>query len=218
MANTDLLTDKPSIFSTIRVQAITILQGPRGIESSEGEDKFYGWPILSLERSISAPTDYIELRSVYANPYDTTQQIAILRAVSWNGESVRKLVRKQGHEFKLVIPVRFIKLPIEELKSWLSEFDGTRLTINIDYPGNIANIKKLRIEQDYTSCIFEKVWQVQPVSRSKLDQSWNRVWIQMTEKLIGEPPVNDLDEDFWFKNADVMYDFQGYQPDWFNFS
>jgi hypothetical protein len=183
-----------------------------------GEDKFYGWPVLSLEKLIVAPADYIESRSVYANLYDTSQQIAILRAVSWNGEAVRKLIREHGREFKLIIPARFVKLPIEALKGWLLEFDRTRVTVNIACPNETTNVKKIRIEPDYTCCIFEKMWQTHPVKHSKLDQRWDRVWRQMTQILLKEPWVQDLDEDFWYMSPEVRYDFRVYQPDWFDFS
>jgi hypothetical protein len=222
MTDIRLSTRQPSLFSTVRTQANAILRGPQNIlwaPDVESEPPYYGWSALLLEKMKAAPVDYIEARSVYANLFDNTQQFAVLRAVSWNGETTRKLVREQGQNFKLLMPARFVKLPIERLKTWLSEFNGISITVNIDcIDDDAANIRRLRIKQDHISCIFEKVWQAHQTNHSKLNQKWDQVWTQMTESLITEPSITNLDEDFWFVKLDIAYDFRTYRPDWFDFS
>lgn len=215
---TKLSLRQPSLFSTVRVQADVILGGPQNVlwaSEKEGDPPYYGWPVLLLEKMRAAPIDQVESRCVYANLLDNTQQFAVLRAVTWDGGAVRKIVREQEQNFKLVMPARFVKLPVERLKVWLSKFESLRVILNNYTDDDTVTIRRLRIKQDYVHRIFEKVWQTQDTDHTILNQQWSEVWVQMTEVLAIEPSVINLEEDFWFVNPKIVYDFQAYQPDQF---
>lgn len=215
-----LSTRRPSPFSAARMRAHFVVRGPQSILwESDIEDvpPYYGWSVLLLKNARSAPEDYIETRSVYANLFDDTQHFAVLRAVSWNGQATRKLVREQGQNFELVLPARFVKLPVEQLKAWLNEFDGLSIILSGDCTvDDSINVRKLRIKQDLTTCIFERTWQGQNANYTELNNRWAQIWAQMTKVLLTNSTITSIDEDFWLIDPNVTYDFLNYQPDWFN--
>jgi hypothetical protein len=214
--DTSLSSRSLSPFAAIRVEACAIWRGPKNIEVSDSEGvSFYGWPTLSLEVT-TGQTDRVESRTMYANLFDDLQHFAILRAVNWDGRLIKKTVVEQGENFKLMLPARFVKIPVEWARTWLSEFDGMNVAINeVLSDDNTVDIRRLRIEQDYKTCVFEKIWQTHNSSYAPLNQKWDGVWRQMTGALTNEPLVTDFDEDFWFVNPEIVYDLQTYQPDWF---
>jgi hypothetical protein len=210
---------KLHVFGKVRLQASAISRGPSNIviEGQEGE-YFYGWPVLSLEAR-AYRGDRVESRSVYANLSNESQQSIVLRAVCWNGRAVRNAIGQQKGEPKidLVTPAKYVKLPVEHLRKWLSEFDDVSVAAN-DACGHYDEqtlIRGLRIDKEYMICVFEKVWQAQDSSNPLLDKKWDHVWQKMTEVLAVEPSITDFDENFWIVNPEVKYDFGAYQANWF---
>jgi hypothetical protein len=202
-------------FSNVRIQAEAIWRGPKNLVIRDpASEPFYGWPHLCLEAKMSG-TDRVEARSIYANLFDVSQPFAILRAVYWDGVSTRTAFRKSIKSFTLKLPARFVKIPIRKLKIWLSEFDGVNVALSgIDESNDdVEIIRRLRIEYDYMSCVFEKVWQIQDKNHSILNQKWQKLWTQTTKALVIEPLVTNFDEDFWFVLPKVKYDYKTYKPE-----
>lgn len=198
-----------SLFGSIRVRALAIWNGPHNIETSFGANRFWGWRTLSLEvRSVG--TDQVESRSVYADLLDEQQRFAIIRSVYWDGDAIRKAIYG-GQKVNLVLPARFVTISVELLSAWLAAFKDLTMQVFPAYEKNDkADIRKLRIELDYVSCIVEKVWATQDPSHSLLNEQWNLIWNQMTEALMHEPMLEQFDEDFWFSHPEVHYDFESY--------
>ncbi len=201
-------------FIDLRVQAVAILNGPRDITiPAKKGDKFYGWPMLTLELK-SAQGDYIECRSVYANLFNKSQKSAILRATSWDGNSARADFYRDPNRFKLQLPARFVEIPIRRLRSWLACFDGIQIELkNIHEVNEEESIRRLRIERDYKSQTFEKMWQLRNSDNTELRSAWDNVWFQMTKSLLTAPRVENLAEGFWFVMPEIRYDFQKFTPD-----
>ena len=208
----DPRTQKLLQIATIRTEARAIWQGPIGIhmEYPDGE-LFYGWRTLSLEIRPQR-ADRLESRSVYANLFSEEQRFAVLRAAYWDGEAARKAIR-EGIKFKGAMPARFIQLPVEQLRGWLSEFNEVSVRVNeINEDDNVTAIRRLRIERNYASCIFEKVWQMQDANHVSLNLKWDRVWSEMTDVLSKSENISDLREDFWFVKPTVRYNLDAYDP------
>jgi hypothetical protein len=208
-----------SPYAKLRIQANAIWRGPKDIiiPALDGES-FYGWSTLSLELR-PEKVDHVESRVVYANLFDTSQKVAILRAVYWNGTATKKEMAalKDEETFELILPARFVKLPVEICHTWLSEFDNINITVNTPKKDDEKlHIKRLRIERDYKSNIFEKIWQTQDETHFFLNQKWDAVWTQMTKALNEEPSVDDFSESFWFVNPQVKYNFRSYQSNSLN--
>jgi len=206
-------------FGNVRLQASAIWRGPYNIviEGSRGR-YFYGWPILSLEAR-AYKTDRIESRSVYASLSRKSQRIVVLRAVTWDGKATRETIRRQGEnlQFDLVMPAKYVGLPVKHLKAWLSQFDDVTVLANetCEDDDDLTIIRRLRIDKNYATCTFEKVWQSQAPRNTLLNQKWEYVWEQMTKALTTKPPITNFDEEFWFVNPEVKYDFEAYQPEGF---
>jgi hypothetical protein len=218
MINTPL--HQRSLKGYVGIQVQTILRGPQNITFPERDEElpFYGWPMLALKTVTPTLPSREESRLVYANLNDDEQEFAVLRAASWDWKVARQAIHEQGENFKPVIPARFIKIPIDQLKEWLSNF--TELTIIIG--GFCENndkipIRGLRVERDYTACILEKVWQAQDPQHISLNEQWNDVWQQMTEALTTAPIITHPREDFWLVQIEINYDFQTYRPNRFEF-
>lgn len=229
MMNTTKLLSQDTPRKLTGMQADAILQGPKSmIWNSETKDEIpflYGWAILSLTTTTATLPACIESRSVYADLTDDSQEFAILRAVYWDWAIARKATKaqkaanKQESKIKQNIPARFIKLPITQLVEWLSAFDN--VSTSVDEPCTYSKegpIRGLRVERDYTACIFEKVWQEDDTEHSLLKRQWNKIWQQMTEALINEPIVSRVQEDYWLINLEPNYDFDAYKPNKFEFS
>lgn len=203
------------------MQAQVILRGPENITwqpKLKDEPSFYGWPILSVETITATLPARLEARSIYAHLYDETQSFAILRAVFLDWKSTREAFQEQGKKFQLILPARFVKLPMDRLKMWLSSFSNLKTSIDELCPTDSEMpIRRLRIERDYTTCIFEKVWQSENEDYATLNEKWDQVWEQMTESLATEPTIDYLSEDFWLNQVQARYDYAVYQPNWFNF-
>jgi len=203
----------PPQYGTVRVRAQAVLHGPANITVRQlcGEG-FYGWPVLTLEAQASQ-ADKVESRIVYANPFNEGQHVAVLRSVYWDGEAARKAYREQGQRLKLSMPARFVQIPADQVREWVSQFDGVGIVINdaVGESGTV-DIRRLRIERDYKSSVFEKIWQMQDADHALLNRRWGHVWQHMTDALESKPLIPDPDEDFWLGRPWFVYDMQGYQP------
>jgi len=198
-------------FLATRVDAVAICTGPASITARLQEQIFWGWPILKLEIT-AADADLVESRTVYADLVDDSQRVAVLRAVHWDGKSAKRAI-STGQPFELALPARFTVLPVVRLRTWLSEFEGVSVSLHILLERDPAiDIRKLRIELDYKTWIFEKVWQLADSNHAILNQKWNKMWNEMTDILISQPALDDFYEDFWFVNPEVRYDVESYQP------
>jgi len=210
--------DKPatitSTYGDLRMEAQTVWRGPKhmGFYVNDNNSS-YGWSVLSLEIK-SGRGDIIDSRCVYAHLFNDEQQFALLRAVYWDGVSAKKAFRKHKGNYNLVLPARFVKLPVGKLKTWLMAFEGLSTTIskrtnNVE----IVNIKRLRIEYDYVSPKFEQIWQIEEPEYAKLNDVWDKVWLDMTNTLLVEASITRFSEHFDFAISKFSYDFQTYRPD-----
>ncbi len=201
-------------FGKIGTSAQLIQRGPRDIviDDLDGE-RFYGWPHLMLEVRDWQSVRF-ESRSVYANLFDKSQNSAILRAVYWDAPSTRTRLKAHPKTFRLVLPARFVVVPVRRLRKWLAEFSGVHIKLPDAYQADkTADVKRLRIERSYLSQVFEVVWQLKDQEYGVVNERWDRVWIQMTRALTQAPTVDIPDEDFWFVNPKIRYNLTSYQPD-----
>ena len=198
-----------------RILIDSILEGPRGIEMPlENGDLFYGWPQLHLGLRPTAH-DASESRVVFANLFDKSQGVAILRAVTWDRQisAQRSVVSNAPKHARPKLPARFVVVSTSDLMLWLSEFKNIRTAIDDDCGANRSlKLRRLRIERDYLSCIQEKVWRHEAPRYSRLNRRWDRVWKNMTEVLMVSPPITDFSEVFWFLKGHVRYDHRSYKP------
>jgi len=200
--------------SVIRIQARAIWRGPQSVElHDDGGVSFYGWRTLALELR-PGKADRIESRSVYANLYDRTQPTAILRAVYWDGELVRRQTKQpedKDRPFRLKVPARFVQMPVDRLVAWLAQLEGVSIPVD-DMCGDdgATSIRRLRIERDYLSCIFEKVWRLEDPKHARLNKRWDQIWQEMNTSLTNEQLVGNVVENFWFVKPRVRYDLRAY--------
>lgn len=205
-----------SPYGAVRVQASLIYGGPRNITVRDlGGEPFYGWATLSLGIR-PGRADRLEARAVYANPHDTSQQVAVLRAVAWDGVAARNAVWRRDQEYRLTMPARFVQVPVEQVRTWLGDFEGISVALAPARDGGPGvPIRRLRIEWDYLAGIFERVWQVEDSHYASLNRRWNSVWAQMTTALEAASVITNLDEDFWeldIATTRDVYDYQAYAP------
>ena len=214
------LSKRPSSeAAVVGAQMQAISHGPQSalwpFENEEEERAAYGWATLTLE--IRTKPRQGEIRAIYANLFDEDQQFAVLRAVSWNWQVAREAMEQEGSNYKPVLPSRFVKIPVTQLKRWLSAFDNISCAINEEIgPDDDTPTRRLRIERDYAYSIFEMAWQLEDVSHQVLNDQWDQVWIDMSRKLADAPILDRIDEDFWHVTFEFDYDFEAYQPN--NFS
>lgn len=205
-------TEPGALYGSVRAQASAIYTGPKSVEAVLNDQRFWGWPILSLEVR-AAQIDSIESRSVYANLVNESQHVAILRAVYWDGQSAKKAIY-DGRPFTMVLPARFVIMPLKRLDLWLAEFADIVVSVSTkSEKDETVDIRKLRIELDYIASIFEKVWQVRDSAHAVLNKKWSGVWDQMTEQLKNGPALSDLSENFRFVIPEVRYEFNTFHPD-----
>lgn len=202
-----------SSFSTVRLLAWKVWEGPEYISWQEDLEPHGGWPVLSLEIT-AADKDQIDSRIIYADLFDETQNSAILRAVYWDGVSARKAVRTEGEDFIPIIPAKLVHFDVQELEAWLTELNGIEILI----PGkcervSTEDIKKLRTSVDYKSCTFELVWQSNEERLDVLNNKWKSIWQKMSEALKRGADVVEFNEDYWFAETRSRYDFNVYDID-----
>ncbi len=197
-----------------RKQALAILDGPRSISRPAlAGESFWGWPTLTLQVRSAAISPRIEVRSVYANLVNTVQQVAVLRAVSFDAGPLAKAV--QSPDFRLALPARFVQVGADELRGWLGRFDDVTVRVQEGWEddGEHGVLRRLRIERDYVAAVFEKIWLAREGDKTLLDQRWEEVWELMTAVLKSSPTVSAPEEDFSKRDPHpVVYDLDAYRP------
>lgn len=203
------------IYGDIRVQAQAVWRGPEDIVIKDlAGTYFYGWSTLSLETK-HATQDVLEARTVYANLFNGDQPEAVLRAVFWDGELMKRSILSHNQPSELVLPNRFVRIPIKRLQDWLAEFSSLSVPIDeVPRDDSTGSIRRLKIQREIITSMFEKIWQVHPITHASLEDAWDRVWTQMTEELGIAPtvPNEEVDEDFRFVTPIFTYDPANYRP------
>lgn len=187
-----------------------------GMDNPDGE-RFYGWSVLSLAARFDYPFR-LESRIVYAHLFDEEQKVAILRAVSWDSSVAHRAISELRQNARLVIPVRFVRLPEDQLREWLAVFKDMMVTAEqTEVQDRTLPIRRVRIEWEYTSCVLEKIWQEQGPQHAALVAAWTSVWQRMGEALGTHPPLEPtaIEEHFDVTAPDrSAYDASGYDPGW----
>lgn len=202
----------------MRSLAIRLWEGAPSIEVRQQEgDRFFGWSVLALAGRLNWPLR-LESRIVYANLFDSEQHIAILRAVSWDYAVAHQAISELRDDAPLLVPVRFVHVPLAHVREWLAPFKDLTLTAEqTEVQDTTLPIRRLRIEWEYTSCVLEKIWQQQGPQHEALLTAWSQVWIAMGNALRTSPQVeiSTVDEDFRAVQSDrSVYAPGGYDPDW----
>jgi hypothetical protein len=174
-----------------------------GINPLADDAWFVGHRILHLALRRDEPTTAAERllasRSVYARLYDDSQEIAVLRAMSWSRIGQREDFKIKGPRSPLAFPVRYTSLPLETAHSWLTRFEGLSATIDMPHLDESADpslIRTLRLEPETVTCSFEKTWLVHDQLVSELDQPWIEVWNEMTELLADSTLPESIEENY----------------------
>lgn len=226
--------EKPgSIRSQIWKTLLHLLPGPpmltvRLPESDQPID-FYGWPVLRLEALAAHQSggDETETRIVYANwgwkqmPMPPT---ALLRTVYGSQQLAREAASEQSRTsepFPVPIPVRFIWLPIDQVREWVAGFE--QLLVPVGDPvsdDDESSIRTLRIDLNWISQVFEKRWQARDANHLTLNQYWEQTWTDMTRALHSElaieEPVRVHEHSGWLQVKDLYpfrYSSDLYDPD-----
>ena len=204
------MTKNQSPFSAVRLRTRWAWVGPEYLSWEEDSEPYAGMPVISLSLT-SFDKDQIDSRVVYADMFDESQESAILRAAYWNGDPIRKAVRDEGTDFTPVIPVKFVRIDIKELNTWLIELDGLRVQI----PSKCErvpteDIRSLRTSVDYKSCIFEFVWQSNEKRLETLNNKWNSIWQKMSDALSINDSMVSFEEHYWFVEPKFRYELVSY--------
>lgn len=199
-------------YGNLRTKAKFIWRGPRSIDIYQNNSTiFYGWSTLALE--LMGKGDNIECRTLYANMFDESQDFAILRTVVWNRSAIKEMIKDQPNNFELVLPAKFVIIPVNQLEKWLKSFNGIRTSIQPHiYKTTTNTTRRLKIERDYKSAIFEKTWEQRSNKYNRLNEKWEVVWNEMTQFLEREPIFLDFFEKFWPVIPNPHYNFNDYHP------
>lgn len=198
--------------------ALRVWEGAPSIEVRQlGDDLFYGWSVLALAARFNWPLR-IESRIVYANLFDQEQHTAFLRAVSWDYGIAHQAISELRENAPLAVPVRFVEVPLPQLREWLTTFKDLTITAEqtVVHDATLP-IRRLRVEWEYTSCVLEKIWQEQGPQHEALLTAWSQVWAAMSNTLRTFPQLETsmVDEDFSSVQPDrSVYAPQDYDPDW----
>lgn len=199
-------------------QVFPLWYGPRAVELDNlDDDSFYGWSVLSLGVRFAYPI-LLESRTVYAHLFEEDAVWAVLRAMSWDDRPAQRAIWTQGQSAPLNVPVRFVRLPLTQLHSWLKVFKDLPIIADQSLVKDSAlPMRRLRIEWEYTSCVIEKVWRGAAPEHAALLQAWTHVWQEMGEALRVAPQIapHEVTELFDAVQPDTsVYQPQEYTPDW----
>jgi hypothetical protein len=165
------------------------------------------------QRTSSDP--YLEARAVYAYLDREEQPDAILRAMSWDSKSVvRKSRDDPPPDAPFTIPAKFVRVPIAQVRQWIKVFDGLPMSLQV-FPleDDSTPICSLRVETNYVSNAFEKVWQVLPGEQSEFLRAWQEVWHEMGNILQASLSLTNVAESFpHIEGKPERYDLQAYKP------
>lgn len=192
--------------------------GPRAVKLDDLDDeRFYGWSVLSLAARFDYPL-LLESRTVYAHLFEEDAVWAVLRAMSWDDRPARRAIRTQGQSAPLNVPVRFVRLPLMQLRSWLATLKDLPIIADQSLVEDDAlPTRRLRIEWEYISCVIEKIWQDPAPKHAPLLHAWTQVWQEMGEALRAAPQIapHEVTEVFDAVQPDTsVYQPEEYTPDW----
>ena len=202
----------------VRRQVFSFWRGPRAIEASiDAKTQFWGWQTVSLDRRADHGLDpELESRSVYGVVHNESEDLAILRAVYWNHATERELMKQDGFNYTFGMPARFVKVSADQLRDWIGRFSGATVPISASWGRNIPDsVRRLRIESDYYSSVFESTWGGGAEAFEDLSQRWETVGHEMTGALQTAPVVTEISEEFAHPEGTPRYDLKGYRPDAF---
>jgi len=200
------------LISKAAERAASIVRGPDNItQGSDTSHTFYGWKALALELR---PTIHacVESRTIYANILDATQEVAILRAVTWDRIGIRRAILTQGVDYELVLPARFVTIPMQHVTGWLALFQAIAVPLAYsDEKSAKTPLRRLRIEWDYLYDVAERSWRSQGASFSLLNAHWDAVWRETTELLADAPESVGVREGFSDTVSEIIYDNKKYK-------
>jgi hypothetical protein len=179
----------------------------------EEDDLSGGSHVLHLAfREGDSISPLIESRAAYVSLVDQTQPDALLRAIYWDSQTVKR--DSPPETTPVAIAAKFVRVPFERIQQWLSVFDNLHPSLQVSLPrDDDVPLCSLRIEIDPTCRVFEKVWPVLPGEDIELNHAWQTVWRQMGAALQTYPAVTDIEEQFPCAEPEPdSYDFQAYQP------
>jgi hypothetical protein len=81
-------------------------------------------------------------------------------------------------------------------------------------------IRQVRVEWEYTSCVFEKVWQSPDPQHAPLVAAWSHVWADMGEALDALPQLDpqEIEETYEDTPQSGLYDTKSYDTHWLRLS
>lgn len=205
-----------SFYGTVRRTAYNLWRGSHYLTYRDSEHFCGGHCVLRLamrQRTSSDPQ--LEARAVYAYLASEEQTDAVLRAMSWDSKSVvRKSRDDPPPDAPFTIPAKFVRISIAQVQQWINVFDGLPTSLQVfSQEDDGLPICSLRIETDYVSNAFERVWQVLPGEQSELLSAWREVWREMGNILQGAPSLTDIEESFpRVEGRPEVYDLQAYEP------
>lgn len=205
-----------SFYGTVRKAAYALWHGPDYLNDRDDPTLYGGHCTLRLAMRQGTTTHpHLEVRAVYAHLEREGQPDAILRAMSWDSKSVvRKSRDDPPPDAPFTIPVKFVRVPLAQVWQWVRAFDGLQMSLQV-FPleDDGLPICSLRVETDYVSNAFEKVWQVFPGEQSELLNAWRQVWQEMGQILQASPSLTGIEESFpHVEGRTEVYDLQGYEP------
>lgn len=202
-------------YAAARRQAKTIYRGPDNIviPDENGGHAFYGWRILALEARWGGVQDIVESHVVYANLLNALQQTAILRTTLWDSNDIRRQIAASDVPYRLTLPARFVHVPTDVVRTWVTSFEDMRVPFSTrqDHAEDTI-IKRVRIEWDYATTVWERMWRLDDASLHELDRNWADVWAAMAESAEGATAVTGMDEGFFQVPLDFAYDTEAYYP------
>ncbi|SRR5579875_190394 len=204
---------KRTRYGQVRRTAYALWRGPDFVQQQTQTDASGGNRVLSLAiRKGSSMKPLLESRAVYGSLVSDTLSDAILRAVSWDSQTVRHSSSTEA--IPGTVRARFVRIPAWQVQQWVRKFDGLHTTLSsVAQADDQLPICSLRIEADAVYSVFEQVWQVGPDEQNDLTHIWLDVWNTMEQTLQTEPAIQNVEEFFpCVEGKPAAYDFQTYEP------
>lgn len=203
---------KRNFYNRVRRTAYELWRGSNYVLTSDENDPVGGLCILRLAlRKGTSMKPLIESRAVYASLTDETQGDAILRAIYWDSQSVK---RDSPPNTPVKVSAKFVKVSSTQVVQWIRMFDdlSTSLRSAVEQDDSLP-ICSLRIEINSVGDVFERVWPVVQDEDVELNRAWQKIWQKMKLALQTSPNVTDVKEKFPCVEPEPdAYDFQTYKP------
>jgi len=205
---------KSTFYGHVRRTAYELWRGPDYVLTPDEDNPVGGLCILRLAlRKGTSMKPLIESRAVYTSLTDDTQHGAILRAVYWDSQTVKRDSPPETTPIR--IPAKFVQVPVERVRQWISAFDNLPTSLRVSrQQDDSLPICSLRIEIDPVDSVFEKVWRVIQNEDIELNHTWQDIWQEMNLALQTCPSITEMEEDFPCVKSqpDDVYDLQAYKP------